>query len=497
MIQINKESLRNEHIVKNLIERAKRELRKKKRRYERYTRTRNKKDIDVALEYYIVNIASGYFGGIAPEVTVNQVINENKKSILNKLFKKSVGKNADKDEFQIMLDTIREDNDDSSVFYDLVKDYFITGTCYALQYETEDNKLRYARVNPLQTVALYNYDTPIDDIGVIRIWQEYDSEGFEVDMVEIITNEEKIYYRNSKRQPKEYKLVEDMTEEIEWSLVPAMCIENPDGLAIFSVVESLIDSLETVISNNKEIFEQNADAKLIASGYSPENPSVIEDEKGNYIPNPARRAEDQVILDAKMLYLEGDKESRGDFKWLIKEINDTASENHKKTLIDLIFMIACVPNITDVGFTNADNASALEKKFFPLEQIIIQAEKQFKKEYLELFENFIDRVNTKHSTNFDYREINITFKRNLPANKKEIVETWLKLRGLISDETVITNLPYEIDAETELANLKKQEEENIMKFQSQIKVGDMNVGTNTGKANQLPKGLQEKAKVND
>ena len=50
-------------------------------------------------------------------------------------------------------------------------------------------------------------------------------------------------------------------------------------------------------------------------------------------------------------------------------------------------------NLTDVGFTNADNSSALEKKFFSLEQLVIQAEKMFKKEYLALFENFVDRIN--------------------------------------------------------------------------------------------------------
>jgi hypothetical protein len=41
------------------------------------------------------------------------------------------------------------------------------------------------------------------------------------------------------------------------------------------------------------------------------------------------------------------------------------------------------------------------------------------------------------------------------------------------------------------------EEENIMKFQTQNKVGDENVGGNTKETNKLPKGLQEKAKTND
>ena len=84
---------------------------------------------------------------------------------------------------------------------------------------------------------------------------------------------------------------------------------------------------------------------------------------GNWITNTARTAEDNAVLSAKMLYVSGDNENRGDFKWLIKDINDTASENHKKTLMELILMMACIPNVTDVGFTKADNSSALEKFF--------------------------------------------------------------------------------------------------------------------------------------
>jgi SPP1 family phage portal protein len=501
MIQVNKDFLKNENYIKTVIEKAKKEMKKKQARYNRYTRSASRKDVDVAIEYYATTIATGYFAGVAPEITIKQETNQKKISILKKLFNKIVGKNADKEEFQIMIDYIREYNDDPTVFYNLAKDYFITGSCYALQYENDDNKLIYADIPSTQTVALYDFSTPVQKVGIMRIWTEQDSTGKDVEMVNIITDTEKLYYKNDIKNKKEYKLDVDMTEKVEWLIVPAFAIENPDGLCIFSVVESLIDALETIIKNNKETFEQNADAKLIAIGYAPENEMFIEDEKGNLVVNQARIKEDNAVLNAKMLYVSGDKDNRGDFKWLLKELNDTASENHKKTLIEFIFMILCVPNLTDVGFTNADNSSALEKKFFSLEQLIIQTEKLFKKEYLAMFENFVDRINKKYSTSFDFSEINITFKRNLPTNKLEVVNMWKGLRGIVSDETVISNLPFDIDVETELAKKKEQDEENIMKFQSNMennkKVGNGDVEEDTGKAKELPKGLQEKTKVND
>lgn len=491
MIQVNKEYLRNEGYTSTIIEKAKRELSRKRARYNRYTRSQYKSTIDIAMEYYIVNIASGYFGGIAPEIVVKQETNKKNISVLKKLFNRVVGRNADKDEFQIMIDYIREYNDDDSVFYELVKDYFITGSCYGLQYETEDNKLVYARTPAIQTVALYDYSTPMQKVGLVRIWNETDNNGKDMEMVEVITETEKLYFKGTQKNKKEYSLDETMTEEVDWLLVPALAIENPDNMCIFTAVEDLIDAFETIIDNNKTTFEQNADAKLVAIGYAPENSLLVQDTNGNWITNTARTAEDNAVLSAKMLYVSGDNENRGDFKWLIKDINDTASENHKKTLMELILMMACIPNVTDVGFTKADNSSALEKKFFPLEQIIIQAEKQFKKEYLAMFENFIDRVNKKFSTDFDFSEIQITFKRNLPTDKQNMIDMALKLRSLLSDESVLGLLPLDIDVESEIAKKKEQNEENIMKFKSNIKDGGLDVGEDRQRTNEIPEELQK------
>lgn len=487
MIQTSKEALRDTRKVQKVIERAKKEMATRQERYNRYTRKTSKNNVNVPFEYYISNIASGYFGGIAPEVAIKQETNQAKISILRKMFNKIVGKNANKDEFQIMLDYIREYNDDATVFYEWAKDYFITGACYGLVYETVDNKIVYARVPSTQACALYDYSIPTQKIGLIRIWNEEDTER-----VEIITDEEKLYYIKNVRQGREYKLDEDMQENVDWYLAPIFAIENPDNLCIFSAVEELIDAFETIITNNRDTFELNADAKLIAIGYSPENERIIKDENGNEIPNPARLLEDELVLRAKMLYVNGEGEAKGDFKWLIKDINDTASENHKKTLIELIFLIACVPNISDVGFTNAENSSALEKKFFSLEQNIILAEKLFKKEYLAMFENIVDRINLKNSTNFDFSEIQITFKRNLPTNKKELIDMALSLREVLSEESVIGMLPLDIDTETELAKKKEEQETNMDKFMRGQNVGEDKQGTE-----EAPNELQEEPTNNE
>ena len=207
----------------------------------------------------------------------------------------------------------------------------------------------------------------------------------------------------------------------------------------------------------------------MVTGYEPREDTLIEkrddngeiehDEEGNiiWIPNEKRKKEDEVVLQAPVFYAgEG-----GSIEWVEKNINDGALENYKKTLIDLIFMVSCCPNVNDLGFTNADNSSALEKKFFPLEQSITYLDKSVRKELLAMWEAFTTRINLKKGTKYDFRNLKIKLQRNMPTDKKAETDRALSLRGLVCDETVINLLPDELDASSEIEKMKTQSEENL------------------------------------
>ena len=76
-----------------------------------------------------------------------------------------------------------------------------------------------------------------------------------------------------------------------------------------------------------------------------------------------------------------------------------------------------------------------------------------------MWENIFNRINRRKKTNFDFREIKIELQRNLPTDKSAMVDLALKLREVLSDETVLNMLPFDIDVQSELA--KKQEENEI------------------------------------
>jgi SPP1 family phage portal protein len=213
------------------------------------------------------------------------------------------------------------------------------------------------------------------------------------------------------------------------------------------------------------------------------------------IENPERKQNDETMLKMKVFYT---PDNSGDIAWVEKSVQDTALENHKKTLIDLIAMISGVPNITDLGFTNADNASALDRKFFALEQMITNADKHFKQAILRRWETIIDRINKRKHKSYDFRSIKIDLQRNLPTDKDTETTRALKLRGLLSDASIIDMLPDDLDSTSELEKVDKQNQENIVRnLENMATIGKdtTNIEVNNKMANNNQKQYNEKQNI--
>ena len=166
-------------------------------------------------------------------------------------------------------------------------------------------------------------------------------------MVELTTKVEKRYYMDTPEKRKLFgtdkyeaqfkdeplfKEDKKKAEPNKWNDLQVIALENEHGLNIFENVDSLISGYERVIQNSRNTFKYNDEAILAVSGYTPENPMTIENEKGQTIINPARKLEDEYVLTSKVRYLQ----EGGKLEWILKQVNDNALQNHKKTLMDLI-----------------------------------------------------------------------------------------------------------------------------------------------------------------
>lgn len=508
MIQWNEKTLENPDSVSQILALADVEWNSRKKLYERIRRKPNYSEIvskddnkiKVGFENYINSMVTGYFAGKSPVYDVEKISDTKKlniiKKILNKIF--SIDENKD-EELKVLIDYISKYNDESAEFFDLAFDYFGMRACYEVLYENDENEIVYTKQSALNTIGIFDYSTPVQQIGQLRKWTEKNENNNDIVIVELTTINGKRYYSPTPDDYKKLKEDESRYEKGKWNMLPCIAIENEMGLSCFELVISLICAYERVIQNSRNTFQYNDDAKLKITGYSPQNELMVTklDKEGNpeldengqekQILNEARKKEDETTLKMGVFYTP-DKD--GDIAWVEKNVQDTALQNHKKTLIDLISMISGVPNITDLGFTNADNASALDRKFFALEQMITQADKQFKKAILRRWETIIDRINKRKHKQYDFRSIKIDLQRNLPTDKGTETDRALKLRGLLSDESIIDMLPDDFDSISELEKMEKQNQENMQKnlenmqmLGSDSKNGDMGLSQQTdGKA---------------
>lgn len=452
MLQYTKEYFENPNNANRIINEVIPILEHRKKMRERYT-----KKTGIPLEAYTCKVATGYLAGTKPSFTVNVETNTKKQNIIKQLFNKIFGAKANPDEFKTMIDYINDYNDLGDFFLQIALDHFSTGAYRFLNYENEANEQVFARYPSWQCELIYDYSTPLQTIGAVQYFTTIDENGNEVRNAVLTSTLTKRYLRDGQNEVDKKLFVEDVSlrEDVKWYLLPFYGGESTTG-ALFENVIDLIGKLEQCINNTSSIMQYNdAGCKLMVTGFTPEGGKILNDD-GSV--NQERKKFDDALLNAKVFYT---PDQSGKIDWITKTIDSNSVELMNKTLLDYILMLTFIPNITDEAFTNADSNKALMKKFFGLQTSQQEAIKSMQKELLRMWENITDRINIKKNKKFDFRDILITINTSIPTDDAEVTQMWLTLRGLISDQTIIENLPLDLDAESEIKKIKEQNEENM------------------------------------
>lgn len=494
MLRYSKEKLAKERSITDIYFKAQKELDIRKELYEKFRRkltdeelaSLDDEDIKVPLERYISIMSAGYFGGKAPTYKV-KAFNKDKDKIIKELFNHVTNNDQEIKEIEELIKHIVDYNNDGSHYLHMVLDYLIKRACYEIYYKDEKTgEITIARSDALETVAIWDYSAKKNLIGIYRIIRTYMANGEYQQMIELTTSDGKRYYYDTPEKRKLFgtpayeqqfeneplfKENEDEKQPKKWDDdIPATAIENCDGMAIFEPVISLIKAYERCIQNSRNVFKYNDEAILAVKGYTPENPMIIQNEKGEDIINPARQKEDEYVLTSRVRYLDGSREVDSNLWWVEKNVNDTALQNHKKTLMDITCLCSFCPNMTDLGFTQADNNAALEKKFFGLQQYIATFEGDFLEGLTRRWRIILEKFNKEKSKTYDFRDIEVKLNRNLPSDTATTITNAMKIRGLVSDDTVINLLGLDLDSTSELAKMDLQNEVNIQKNLEQMQV---------------------------
>lgn len=466
-------------------------LNKRKELHDKYSRygspvkvmyADSEKQTKLPYEKFITDLATGYLSG-KPTYKVNVSADEETNNILEKLLEVPKRDNQYQLEMETIIKFISNYNDDEQETHDLIHDCLELTSCYELIYENEHNEIVYSNLNPLQTVATWDYSTPPNLTGIVRKWQERDANGNFYEKVELIDKDSIRQYSNYGNYAKV-----DSIQEHYWNDVPAFAVETP--FAIFEPCEDVIGAIEQLLQNIRNTYQYNdSDCKLKIVGFTPQNEVTTLNDKGEVITNPARIVEDNAILNSKTFYIA----DQGDVSYITKPLDSSGAIEMFKMYIDLMFQLSGIPNTNDLAFDSADlNASAIDRKFYIMNMCTEKVISLMKKALLRRWELVFNHINLKKSTNYDFRNIEVDIPKDLPSNTSEMADYYLKLKDLISNQTIIESLGFNFASEKEKMDTEASDsmQENLERLKLMGKLNEQQ-GNNKESLEDNGQGIKE------
>ena len=362
---------------------------------------------------YITNMATGYFLG--NPISYNS---------------------ENQDLLERILDIFKY-NDEADNNTTLAKYSSIAGYAVELLYIDENSNARFKALPGDEVAIIYDNTLEENILCAIRYFEE-DIPG--EDKVKITIN---VYTSNViqtyQLEDNEMTFIDEVAHY--FNDVPVSVYVNNDELyGDFERVKGLIDAYDKTQSDTANDFEYFTNALLVISGV------LVEDEEG------------LNFKDNRVLNFAG---TDGKAEYLIKDINDNALENYKNRLVEDIHKFAQIPNLTDEQFAGNVSGESMKYKLMGLENIISIKEAKFKKGLMRRIELLCNFLNIATNDLMLYTDIQPIFTRNKPKNETELASMVKNLYGILSDETLISILPFVENSKEEMEK-RDLEKENTL-----------------------------------
>lgn len=316
-------------------------------------------------------------------------------------------------------------NDVADEDLEIATDANIFGFAIEQLYLDEDGQIRFTRVSPKETILICDNSIQHNMRAGIKFFP-IDDYTFAVE----VYDKEKVSIYTASTGLSELHLTEERPHYFKD--VPFVeYINNEYRQSSFEQVMGLIDGLEKLASDEVNTFEQFCDCYMI-------------------LKNVVAEAEDiQQMKQNRVLLLDSDS----DASYLTKQVNIEQITSLKNEFVKNIHKISCVPDMSDENFANNASGVAIRYKILAFENQTAKKERKFKKglqRRLELINNILS------ITGKAYLDTQIIFTRNLPVNELEIAQEVNMLRGLVSNKTLLAQLPFVDDIETELEQIQEE-----------------------------------------
>ena len=373
---------------------------------------------------YITNMATGYFLG------------------------NPISYNSDNQDLLERILDIFKYNDEADNNTTLAKYSSIAGYAVELLYIDENSNARFKALSGDEVAIVYDNTLEENILYAIRYFDE-DIPG--EDKVKTTIN---VYTSDTiqtyKLEDNEITFIDEVAHY--FNDVPVSVYVNNDELyGDFEKIKGLADAYDLVTSDTANDFEYFSNALLVVSGVLVEDEEAGLDFKNNRILNFAG--------------------SEGKAEYLLKNINDSALENYKNRLVEDIHKFSQIPNLTDEQFAGNVSGESMKYKLMGLENIISVKEAKFKKGLMRRIELLCNFLNIATNDLMLYTDIQPVFTRNKPKNEVELANMVKGLYGILSDETLISILPFVENSKEEIEKRDLEKENTLDNYN----LGDSNV----------------------
>lgn len=199
---------------------------------------------------------------------------------------------------------------------------------------------------------------------------------------------------------------------------------------------SLQDAYNNLLSAEIDDFDAFADAYLILKGVTADSEDLA-DMKRNRV----------LLMDAE-----------DSAEYLTKNISDTQIQNMLQNINDQIHKMSNSPDFNDEKLM-AQSGIAMKYKLIGFENVSSAIVANMTKALQKRIELICEVLNLTDGVAM-WRDIKITFTRNLPENTLETAQMVNQLRGLVSDETLLSQIPFITNPAEEVERVKEQKQLN-------------------------------------
>ena len=336
------------------------------------------------------------------------------------------------DNFDEILDILKY-NDVKNEDGEFLRQGLIFGRSFEICYIDEDKKQRFRTLDPRECIPIYDNTLNNNLLYVIRFWR---SDMFDKNNEEYIVE---VYGAQSTKRYKSnvgfssFTLIEEVPNFYGQCPITVFSL-NTEEESIFHNIMSLQDAYNTLLSSEIDDWESFCDAYMVLKGAA-----IDEDEM-------------EKMKNHRLLIMDTDAEA----EYLTKDVNDVQIRNMLQLVNDNIHKIACCPDFSQESF-GTSSGIALRYRLLGFENNAAAIESNFKmalQRRIELLCSIIQLTGGEAL----WRDVKITFYRNLPINLEETSTIVNNLRGLVSDETLLSQIPFISDVEEEMKKLAKQKE---------------------------------------